>query len=968
MTEDYTIALDATAGRKLLNLNGAWDIAFDADNQGKAEGWHNAFPKEFEAIEVPSVFETVRPFYDGVAWYRTKFNAETAGFSYHRLRIGAAQYYAEVWLNGERIGEHEGGMLPFEFDVSESIRNGENELIVRVIGPPMDREVDGFRCGAPLNQGTIPIAKLGWYFNVGGIWKDVTLLSSNQAAIVDAFLEPWPSRNELVVHLEIESQRDLGDCVLDLEVSNWQDGEAVLASAEKCKLIKGANRIKFTVEFPNARLWSLEDPHLYLAALTLQGSEQPLDQHTLRFGMREFDYVDGEFRLNGKRVVLKGFLHQGDYPRTNIYPDSEEIVWKELQQVKDLGFNFLRCHMRPHYEVLDVADELGLLVESEPPIGWIANSPETAARCWREISGLVLNDRNRPSVIMWGLMNEVFHLKGFKPKEMLALVKQWLRDVHEMDPTRPVIDVSGGHSLVEYGGVGDMLPDTVAQGNVAYMLSASASEPTPITDTHSYHRVPTQDESWQKFRNLDGQGMSVFVSEYGAAQTPPDFDLVLSSYSDEDRRVGLEDYRMNMDFNASLEEAFAYSWLREAVGSKQDWTNRTNELRASDMKLVTLAMRSNPRVSGLVFTQLADASGELFGALDTWRNPKAMMQALSEACQDVTLALFPSSRVVNVGESFSLELMLMYESNLELTEWSLELVADGGDILQQWEGAISNPQHRDVLFQSSELVLENEGLYTFQAELKLADGSKRSVEMPMRALARVPMAVKEAAVSGKRASMLAALLKEEGGVNFPFSNNFREPHMPVLFDFQDAAGSRSPSAFEEYAQLRKAIKVGGCAIAFDPEPLALYEFLIPGLIRQRPVMQPNCYITSPEIFEGVANPGVIDFSCSGLITLRFDRVDDIVALGGKVLYGGLSAHMWTRPAVFFHGAALYELPMGDGSLIVCHLPLLERFQKCAIARRVLTNLISYAARKIRNPKVEGLLSRSIDPLPGEQFD
>jgi len=968
MSDDYTIALGAEASRKNLCLNGEWDIAFDPDNTGKIEGWEREFPTNIERIKVPSVYETVRPFYDGVAWYRTVFEASTADFNYHRLRFGAAQYYAEAWLNGERIGDHEGGMLPFAFDVSNVLRDGANELIVRVIGPPMDREIDGFRCGAPLNQGAIPIAKLGWYFNVAGLWKDVELLSSNDACIADAFLATWPSRDELAIELEVNAQQELGACSVRVEISNWRGGEAVLESAHDATIAAGDSKLKLTVAFPNSRRWSLEDPHLYVAKITLQSGDAQLDEHTVRFGMREFDYIDGEFRLNGQRVVLKGFLHQGDYPRTNLYPDSLEIVGKEMQQVKELGFNFLRCHMRPHYEVLDLADELGVLVEAEPPIGWIENTPETADRCWREIEGLVKNDRNRPSVIMWGLMNEVFHLKGFKPRDMLGLVKQWLRQVHEMDPTRPVIDVSGGHSAVEYGGVGDMLPDTAHQGNVAYMLSASASEPIPITDTHSYHRVPTQDKSWQKFRELGTSGMQVFVSEYGAAQCPPDFDQVLAAYSDADREIGLEDYRMNVDFNESLEQAFAYPWLVEAVGSKKDWTDKTNDLRADDMKLVTLAMRANPRVSGLVFTQLADASGELFGALDTWRNPKAMMRALSEACQDDTVALFPSKRIVDPGETFSLELMLMHESNQKLESWRLKLQDAAGEALQEWGGEIDEANHRDVLFEDKALTLPEDGRYAFHATLTLADGSTRENRVPMQVIARPQLEVKEAAVSGSRAGALAGFLQEAGGQHFPFSNNFREPQRPVLYDFMDAAGKRTASAFEDYCQLRKAIKCGGAAIAFEPEPMALYEFLLPGLIRQRPVMQPNCYITSPEIFAGVSDPGVIDFSCSEVITLRFDRVDDIVALGGKVLYGGLSAHMWTRPATFFHGAALYEIPMGEGTLIICQLPLLERFNHCAASRRILLNLVNYAGSKINNPKAEWLMSRSIDPLPGERFD
>ncbi|WP_309398911.1 glycoside hydrolase family 2 protein [Cerasicoccus maritimus] len=963
---DYTIALPPQI-RLNRELNGIWDIAFDPENRGKAEAWHQHFPAS-EKIAVPSTVETIRPFYDGVVWYRTKFSVERQPGQVHRICFGAAQYYAEAWLNGERLGDHEGGLLPFEFDVSQVLHDGDNELIVRVIAPPMDREIDGFRCGAPLNQAEIPIAKLGWYFNVGGLWKGVSLLTSKTAAIKDAFLEPWPSQNVVKAHVEIDSQEALNGVELKVSIADWKSGDTVVEHVEHVSLAAGQTKLNLTVPFANARRWTLADPHLYQASILVAAGDDALDAHCVRFGMREFDYVDGEFQLNGERICLKGFLHQGDFPRTAIYPDTTEIVVKELQQLKDLGFNFIRCHMRPHYEVLDVADELGLLVMSEPPIGWIANSPHAVERCWREISGLVLNDRNRPSVVMWGLMNEVFHLKGFKPEEMLKLVAQWMQEVYQMDPTRPVIDVSGGHSLVEYGGVSDMLPDTAHDGNVAYMLSPSQPEPVAITDTHSYHRVPTQDHDWNAFRTLGSDGKSVFVSEYGAAQVPPQFDDVLAAYSPADREIGLEDYCMNVDFNASLEEAFANDWLRAAVGEKRDWIQHTNELRASDMKLVTLAMRANPRVSGLVFTQLADASGELFGAMDTWRNPKPMLAALAEGCADDTIALFPTSRILEPGQKFGLEAMLLHESSVSPQAWSVSLKSEGGETVQAWKGVIAaDAKHRALLIEEGELSLQDAGLYTVEASLTLANGKTVANSVQLRVVAQTPICAKAVAVAGERGGTITKLIQEYGVTNLPFSNNFREPHAPIVFDFKGMADKRGANIFEDYHQLRKAIKGGGYAILFEPEPLTLYQYVIPGLIRQRPVMQPNCYTTCPDLFEGLGGAGVNDFGQSSLAPTKFDRIQDVLDLGGRIMMGGLSAHMWTRPAVFFHGAAIYELPLGEGELMVCHVPLPTLAEQCPVARRLLCNLINYAQSKITNPSIDGLLSRSIDPLPGEEF-
>src|SRR5690606_36524082 len=127
-------------------------------------------------------------------------------------------------------------------------------------------------------------------------------------------------------------------------------------------------------------------------------------------------------------------------------------------------------------------------------------------------------------------------------------------------------------------------------------------------------------------------------------------------------------------------------------------------------------------------------------------------------CQDITLGLFPSSRIIEPGGSISLELMLMYESTLSLKDWQLTLVNADGDKLQEWEGTIDNPQHRDVLFQE-DISLADEGLYEIRAVLNLADGSTRENSVQARVVARTGLQVKEAAVSGPRGAVLASVLQ-----------------------------------------------------------------------------------------------------------------------------------------------------------------------------------------------------------------
>ncbi len=124
--------------REVRSLNGTWRIAFDGNDIGKQEHWYEEFPTRAEPIPVPSVWNTIRPNYQGVAWYQKSFTAPPGwqGRSV-RIRFGAVNYLAEVWLNGNLLGTHEGGYTPFEYEASKAIRwHAENQLIVRVLVPP----------------------------------------------------------------------------------------------------------------------------------------------------------------------------------------------------------------------------------------------------------------------------------------------------------------------------------------------------------------------------------------------------------------------------------------------------------------------------------------------------------------------------------------------------------------------------------------------------------------------------------------------------------------------------------------------------------------------------------------------------------------------------------------------------------------------------------------------------------------
>lgn len=963
------LAMPDTGGRETLSLDGEWQLAFDPENRGKHDGWASEFPRDAVAAPVPAVWEVVRPGYDGVGWYRRVFTLP-AGWDKRslKLRFGAAQYFAEVWLNGARLGEHEGGFLPFEFPVSKRVRDGENEIVVRVINPPMNHEIEGFRCGAPLNQGPIPVGKAGWYYNFGGLWQSVELLATSGAWLTRIVPEPSLEPERVAVKIDVELDV-AAECEIECEIAGMEGRIVVPAKSTRRRLKSGVNRVNISIPLPGARRWSLDDPYLHVARVTVRRAGRIADAREIRFGMREFTAGGDRFLLNGRVVILKGFLHQGSYPRTLVRPENRGFAERELRAVKDRGFNFVRAHMLPPLpEWLDLCDEIGLLVMNEPPIGWIEHTEHAERRCWREIKGLVERDAHHASIVMWCLMNEVFHLLGFTPKVVIGMTARWLKEVRRMDPTRVIIDVSGGHGFLPTGGAGDMLPDTAGQGLTAMMANPGEGALRPVLDAHVYREFPVRDATFKHFRTVGADGDRLFfLTEYGAPPVPPMFDEVLKAYSPADRRLGLEDYRLHADFAESLRERFKHPAVRAACRDERSFLTDCNRMRAAEMFELTTALRSNPRVAGYCFCQLADASGELFGALDVWRRPKPMMEALAAASGPGALGVFANPRAAVSGTEVTVEVFHPggepVSGRAGKGEWALELHDESGRLRKRWSGSF-RPEKNGAPVRL--LVATFNAPARVGAWRLVASGSLGEIRlqggMDLRVLPTRPRLRGTVAVNGVT-SGLARALAELGTKVEPFGNNFRFAELPVFMDLSSPPRNRQ-HWFEELGQLRKVLQVGGCAVVFDPEMALVAEVIPEAAVGMQPMMRPVGYATPSPVFGGLPSGGLMDFAWAELGASRHDRADDVLALGGEVLAGGLSFNMWTRPAEFQHGASLYTLPVGRGTLVVCHhRAVAAREDGHPAGDLLLAGLFEFAKSRIKVSDTMPLLSRCVDSFP-----
>ncbi len=933
--------------RQSISLNGKWKIVFDKNNIGKQKRWFQYFPKSTDDITVPGVWEQINPNYDGVGWYKKEFTVMQAWQNKQlRLHFSAVHYFCEVWINGTFIGSHEGGGTPFEFNITNHITIGQNNIILRVINPPMDREIDGFRAGAPLNQSNIPTGKAGWYYNYGGIWQDVQLIITDDIYIDNIYIQPYPQQKKVIIQATIQNCGKKTEQQINYSIYTSKRKKSIITKTVTLNLKNGKNPVKFPVTFENFNYWTPDSPFLYTATVSTGN-----DQLSARFGMREFTIKNGHFYLNGKRITLKGYLQQGSYPKTLIFPHSEEMTRKELKLVKKSGCNFIRAHLKapnPHW--LDLCDEMGILIEGEPGIGWVANSPETKRRCQNEIEGLILRDRNHPCIIMWCLMNEAYHFLGFTMPQIKRLTAELAAIGRKLDNTRLLMDTSGG------GGGNNITGAT-------QVLLPHINRKVNITDDHAYCNLPLQYKELANYRTSGKKGIPLFISEFGAPLIPPNHKQVLNSYTPSEKKIHLEDYQLHKDFYDSLKQKFKNAGLKPIFGTADNFVEKIDDVRSEEIKLITTAQRCNNTLAGTALCQLADASGELFGATDFFRNPKKLYFKFKDAIQTPLAApeIYPA--VSCPGDKISIRFSAIFEDQQGVIDkYKLVIISDAGKkLVTVAEEKVKAEQYIQTLHISKQILSLPPGQYKLRGYLLKKDKIKNQSDIQFTVIPP-PFIDRDKIALYDPSGILWQYLKTHKIKIDAFGNNYRNKNIPILMNM---GTGRIPlnMLYEEFQQLRKIAETGGVGILFTPQPMLLYEYLLPSLIRPATdIMRTMGYIKEHPVFNNLPSNCVADYIYADVMTDTFDIGEDIAAAGGNVIAGGLSAHMWTRPAKYTWGASMYSIPVGKGEIIVSHFNIIDTLKSNRVAQMILCNMINYANSRIKSGGEELLLSRCIDPI------
>ncbi len=938
--------------RQTISLNGMWCFAQDPLNVGKREGWERnstAIPNRTE-IRVPSVWEEFFPSYDGVGWYWHDFVVpEQSLRSTALLHFSAINYFAEVWLNGRYLGSHEGGYTPFDLDASSCVRAGTNQLAVRVINPPKDEVgIDG------IILKETPCWRALESFNFGGIWQDVSFHLLPPCHVVDCFVRPRIATESAELHLEISNATSSPQAAsIEVTVHPAGDRETVATGHHRLVLPAGASEHTLSIAIDNPRLWSPDQPFLYVANVTILTSSGS-DSCRVRFGMREFTLENDGFHLNGERLFLKGAFHEGFYPITIAYPRDEAIVRKELSEAKAAGLNLLRFWQIPiHPRVLDLADEIGMLLMDEPPIEWITDSVHTERRCRQEVRDLVRRDRNHPSVVFWTILNEGSVLPDFTrrgPGQPTA--QEWFgatvqriraelcREARTLDPSRIIIDDSGGW----YTGANAYLPDS--------------NQPIPINDVHIYRRAPVDEGIYNELDALGKRdtalvraplvgGLPVFVTEFGYGSLP-DVRSIVDNYQRTEAREDAEDFIQIRRIEEDLERVFRAERLDEVFPSVSALCAATQRLQAEGNCLQMEALRANPRVFGYVIHAFS-AGGVILCAemVDVWRNPKPICRLATEIHRDIYPVIRVWPRVIYAGRPLPIQVTVVSDrGRLGPARLDVFLISEKSEELIAREDVGISGVHTNVGPWTPMVASP-----TRDAKIRVTLRQSTSViavsEHPIMVMPELPWRMLSKAVR---------VISSPGDQRYSFYLAARG--VAVTEDAASAIVTISPgrSSDEQLrARLNEALSLaeaGGVSIFLTPieaGDLSGARTLFPWLGGVRSAVgnwiPVGHYVREHAIFSGLPSPGLMEWPYANVCPTHtlVDTPSDETPAGAVSLH----ATIFEKPERAWAGKDLIIRRHGRGWLVLSQLKILDHLGTDPFADRLLYNLLAWAQANVR---------------------
>ncbi len=421
------------------NLNGMWAFSFDPAERGMTEGWNLGDHEFDQTIMVPFPWgSNLSGVEDGadIGWYQRELTVDRTWQGQRVfITVGASDWETTVWFDGTLLGKHQGGYVPFSFELTNLIRYGASQkLVIRVDDARREFTLYG-------KQG---------YGNARGIWQTVYLEARGKAYLDALHFTPDIEEHRVKAVAYLAEPAD-GDLTITMKIK--APSGPILHQGT---IPAGRDKGVFEIPVPDPRLWTLDDPYLYEVEATL--GEEVVYSY---FGMRKISVVNlpgteiPYIALNNEPLYVQLTLDQS-YHKDGFYTfPSDQFIQEEIMRSKSIGLNGIRTHIKVEVpRKLYWADKLGLLVMEDLPNSWGEPDESMQAESEYTLREMIRRDYNHPSIFSWVIFNETWGLStatgkdenGREMREYLPETQAWVASMYylakSMDQTRLVEDNS----------------------------------------------------------------------------------------------------------------------------------------------------------------------------------------------------------------------------------------------------------------------------------------------------------------------------------------------------------------------------------------------------------------------------------------------------------------------------------------------------------------------------------------------
>jgi len=428
--------------RDKMSLDGEWKIIVDPLENGyynhryqprddgyfknqKMKSPSDLIEYDFDtdvSLQVPGDWNTQGDkyyYYEGTIWYKKSFDYQPDNKKTDILYFEAVNYEAKVYLNGEYLGEHQGGYTPFQFDVTDKLMEKNNFLVVKV---------DNKRL-----KDAVPTVNSDWW-NYGGITRSVHLIQLPKAYIKDFSIQLSKDRKSIKGEVWVENN-DVKDKIslaipeLDLTIDLQPDNSGKAIFEQKA----------------TPELWSPVYPKRYRVEMAYK-NDKLIDS----IGFRTIETKGFDILLNGRSVFLKGICIHEEAPYKTGRVTTEEEILTLLSWAKELGCNFVRLAHYPHSEkMVREAERLGLMIWSEIPVYWTVSfgNQGTYDLALQQLMEMISRDKNRAGVILWSVANETP-----MSEDRNIFLRKLIAEARATDPSRLItaaLDTQSGEDNVK---------------------------------------------------------------------------------------------------------------------------------------------------------------------------------------------------------------------------------------------------------------------------------------------------------------------------------------------------------------------------------------------------------------------------------------------------------------------------------------------------------------------------------------